>query len=144
MNTKQTVMKLSIYYLLFFYLNFSIAQETFTLNIEFTDIKSNNGSIFVGLYDNENNFLKQEIKGAIVKIVNKKASYVFEEIKKGEYAVSSFHDKNNNKKLDVNLIGIPTEPIAVSNNAKGFMGPPKYKDAKFKIIKDTYIEIIID
>jgi uncharacterized protein (DUF2141 family) len=28
-------------------------------------------------------------------------------------------------------LGIPKEDYAVSNNAKGFMSAPKYKDAKF-------------
>ena len=138
-------MKLFISFIFFFLgLNFSIAQETFSLNIEFTDIKSNNGSIFIGLHDHKSNFLKQEVKGAIVKVVNKKASCVFEGLLIGEYAISVFHDKNNNNKLDTNFMGIPKEPYAVSNNAKSFMGPPKYEDAKFKITKDTFIEIKID
>jgi len=39
------------------------------------------------------------------------------------------------------MMGIPSEDIACSNNAKGFMGPPKYKDAKFNINKDSKIDI---
>ena len=41
----------------------------------------------------------------------------------------------------MNFMGIPKEDIACSNNAKGFMGPPKYEDAKFTITKDLKIEI---
>ena len=40
---------------------------------------------------------------------------------------------NNNKKMDTNFFGIPKEPIGISNDATGFMGPPKYKNAKFKV-----------
>ena len=41
-----------------------------------------------------------------------------------------------------NMMGIPSEDYAASNNAKGFMGPPSYKDAKFTVDKDSKIEII--
>ena len=36
---------------------------------------------------------------------------------------------------------MPKEPVACSNNAKGFMGPPKYEDAKFTVTADTKINI---
>ena len=38
-------------------------------------------------------------------------------------------------------MGIPKEAYTASNDAKGFMGPPKYKDSKFKINKDSKIDI---
>ena len=31
------------------------------------------------------------------------------------------------------FFGIPKEAYGCSNNAKGFMGPPKYEDAKFML-----------
>mgnify|MGYP005997300017 FL=1 len=43
--------------------------------------------------------------------------------------------------MDTNFLGIPKEPIGMSNNAKGFMGPPKYKDAKFNVTKDVVLTI---
>ena len=42
-----------------------------------------------------------------------------------------------------NFLGIPKEPIGMSNDATGFMGAPKYKDAKFKVTKDTAITITV-
>jgi uncharacterized protein (DUF2141 family) len=50
----------------------------------------------------------------------------------GTYAISAFHDENNDKKVNSNFIGIPKEGIGVSNNAKGSFGPPKFDDAKFE------------
>ena len=44
--------------------------------------------------------------------------------------------------MDTNFLGIPKEPIACSNNAKGSFGPPKFKDAKFAIAEEeTHIKI---
>ncbi len=54
-------------------------------------------------------------------------------IASGEYAVVVFADVNGNGKLDSNFIGIPKEPVAVSRDAKGKFGPPKFADAAFKV-----------
>ncbi|WP_028889656.1 DUF2141 domain-containing protein [Tenacibaculum ovolyticum] len=121
----------------------SIAQEKHTITLEFEGIKSNKGSLFVALYNTEDTFLKKPLNGTIVKIVNKKAIVVLKDISAGVYAVSVFHDINDNKKMDTNFLGIPKEPTGMSNNAKGFMGPPKYKDAKFKVLKDIKLNINI-
>ena len=55
--------------------------------------------------------------------------------------MSSFYDKNGNGKLDTNFLGIPKEPTAMSNNAKGSFGPPKFKDAKFTLTANTTIQV---
>jgi uncharacterized protein (DUF2141 family) len=35
--------------------------------------------------------------------------------------------------MDTNLLGIPTEPIAFSNNAQGRMGPPHFDAVKLAV-----------
>ena len=56
---------------------------------------------------------------------------VFKDLPEGEYAFAVYHDANANGKMDKNLIGMPTEDFAFSNNAMGKMGPPDYASAKF-------------
>lgn len=107
-----------------------------TLTIDFEIAKYNEGKIYVALYNSSDTFLKQPLKGTIVTVKNGKALAIFEDLKLGDYAVSSFFDKNGNGKLDTNFLGIPKEPTAMSNNAKGSFGPPKYKDAKFKLVSN--------
>lgn len=51
----------------------------------------------------------------------------------GEYAVAVYADLNGNGELDSNFIGIPREPVGISNNAKGRFGPPKFADAAFRV-----------
>jgi uncharacterized protein (DUF2141 family) len=121
----------------------SSAQESYTITINFEGMKSDKGSLFVAVYDTKDSFLKKRFKGDITKIVDKKATIILKDIPPGEYAVSAFHDANDNKKMDTNFFGIPKEPIGVSNNATGFMGPPKYKDAKFTITKNITLSITI-
>jgi uncharacterized protein (DUF2141 family) len=57
----------------------------------------------------------------------------FEPVPAGTYAVACFHDENANGKCDTGFLGIPTEGTVVSNEAKGFMGPPSFKDARFSL-----------
>lgn len=55
----------------------------------------------------------------------------------GDYAVSAIHDENDNKKLDKSFIGMPTEGVAFSNNAKIAFGPPKFEKVRFHVDGET-------
>lgn len=55
----------------------------------------------------------------------------------GDYAVSAIHDENDNKKLDKSFIGMPTEGVAFSNNAKVSFGPPKFEKVRFHVEGET-------
>jgi len=116
-------------------------KETFNLTVNISGLNSSDGNLLVGIYNKKESFLKKPIKRAIVKVESKKALVLFRNLPKGIYAVSFVHDENDNKKMDTNFIGIPKEDYGCSNNAIGFMGPPKYKDAKFVLEKDKTIEI---
>jgi uncharacterized protein (DUF2141 family) len=45
--------------------------------------------------------------------------------------VASYHDENDNGKLDTNAFGLPTEGYGFSNDAQGTLGPPSYTQAAF-------------
>lgn len=122
----------------------SVAQEKQTITLEFSGMKSDKGDLYIALYNSEDSFLKKPLKGTIAKVIDKKATVVFKDIAIGTYAVSAFHDANDNKKMDTNFFGIPKEPIGISNDAKGFMGPPKYKNAKFEVLKNIKLSININ
>jgi len=106
-------------------------QHSITVNI--SNIDSVKGNLIIGLYDSESNFLKKNISGILKKITAHTATVTFNNIKAGPYAISLFHDENENKKLDTYLFGIPKEDYGCSNNARGRMGPPKWKDAVFMV-----------
>lgn len=121
----------------------TIAQDSFTLEVIVTNLDSNDGKVYIGVYNTEKHFLDKYYKSAIVTIKDKTCAYTFSDLPKGEYAISLFHDENDNNKMDKNFMGIPKEDYACSNNAKGFMGPPKWEDAKFSLKSNTtkYINI---
>lgn len=134
---------LAIIFIVSTFLSVSAQEETFILTIEISGMKSNKGSVLVALYKNKEDFLKKRFRGDMAKIKDQKAITVFKNLVPGIYAVSLFHDENNNQKMDTNFFGIPKEPYGTSNDAKGFMGPPKYEDAKFTITKNKTISIRI-
>lgn len=123
------------------FLSHSQEKETYTITVNISGMKADKGNAYVALYNKESSFLKEPFKGEIVKVTDKKAVAIFKNIEKGMYAISVFHDKNDNKKMDTNFMGIPKEPTGCSNGATGFMGPPKFKKAKFTITKDIVIPV---
>ncbi|MEL6192151.1 MAG: DUF2141 domain-containing protein [Bacteroidota bacterium] len=59
--------------------------------------------------------------------------YVEFDLPPGEYAISTYHDTNNNDKLDRHFYGKPKEPYGFSNNVTPRFGPPKYDACKFEL-----------
>ncbi len=53
------------------------------------------------------------------------------DLPRGTYAVTVYEDLNGNHKLDHNLIGIPREPVGVSNNPSTHFGPPHFDECSF-------------
>ncbi|VXC13799.1 conserved exported hypothetical protein [Flavobacterium sp. 9AF] len=118
--------------------------QTYSLEVNMSGFKNNKGKVKVGLYNSEKTFLKATFLSLDSSIKNNEAIVVFKNLEKGEYAVSIYHDENNNDEMDKNFMGIPKEDYASSNNAKGTFGPPKYTDAKFNLRDDLKINIAID
>jgi uncharacterized protein (DUF2141 family) len=118
-----------------------LSAQNVNLTVSISGLKNNTGAVKVGLYNSEGTFLKSTYKSITSEIKNNGATITFEGIPNGEYGISTYQDENSNGKLDRNIMGIPSEDVACSNNAKGFMGPPKYADAKFSINKDSKIVI---
>jgi uncharacterized protein (DUF2141 family) len=126
--------------ILVFISSFGFAQNA-NLTVSVSGLKNNTGSLIAELYNSKETFLKKSFKIVPSEIKSNTATVTFIGIPKGEYTVLVYHDENKNAKLDKYLIGMPKESVACSNNAKGFMGPPKYEDAKFTVTADTKINI---
>ncbi|PJZ58074.1 DUF2141 domain-containing protein [Leptospira barantonii] len=144
-NSKQKYSKriLNILFLLFIYSTFHFQTRPILaqtpagaapLTVQITGLHNNQGQVLISVYDQSEGFPKKHskaLRSERVKINNGATTIVFS-LPPGEYAVAVAHDENTNNELDTNLVGMPKEGVGVSNNVKGFMGPPKYDDAKFK------------
>jgi len=95
-------------------------------------VQSSNGKVIVGLYD-EATFMKTEpLVGLHGEIVDGRATVTFTDVAPGIYAITLFHDKNNNNQMDFEPNGMPKEMYGVSNNVMSY-GPPQWSDAKFEV-----------
>lgn len=108
-----------------------------TLSVVVEDIGSDEGMLRVGLYNSVDNWLEQVFKSKSSTIKNGKCEVTFENLPYGDYAVSVYHDENNNGKMDKYLGFYPKENYGCSNQAKAKYGPPEWKDAQFTINQES-------
>ena len=122
-------------------------KNTGELTIVVTGLENEDGEVLIAVSNSRENYESKDsaFVGVNIKIENKKAEYIFEELPFGEYAIKLFHDENMNGELDSNFLGIPTEDYGFSNNASGTFGPADYDDAKFLFEKtEMTMEISVD
>jgi uncharacterized protein (DUF2141 family) len=112
------------------------------LRVTTRTIRSNNGEILIGLYDNAAGFERAianaargltpdpgRLVGTTIRARRGAHSAVFAELPPGRYVVIVVHDENDNGRLDKNAIGMPTEGYGFSNDAHGFLGTSPSFDA---------------
>lgn len=108
----------------------TVKAETLTIVIE--DIRDASGTVQVQVLAGQAQF---EGGGAVAQLLEQAVegslTLTAEDLPPGEYAIRIMHDVNGNDELDANLVGMPTEPYAFSNNAKGMFGPATWEDARF-------------
>lgn len=110
-------------------------ENQITITILIKNLNSNDGSVVLDFRDGND----KQVKGFIGTIAGNQCFIKVEGLRPGKYAFRYFHDRNNNKKMDTNWIGIPTEGYGFSNNAKGKFGPPAFKDMIFEVTKDATV-----
>jgi uncharacterized protein (DUF2141 family) len=107
--------------------------QSVSLQVTVDNIKEQKGTIRIGLFTNENDFLKNASHGKVVKATGKLVTVIFENLPSGEYAVSVIHDENENEILDANILGIPKEGFGFGNNTMGMFGPPSWEKTKIRL-----------
>ena len=114
------------------------------LRIVATNVKSDQGKLYVWVYDKKDDWLSDRYRTqkSVTVAGNRTNDTVTLELllPAGEYALSIFQDVNDDGKLARNFIGLPKEPAGLSNNLRPRFGPPKYKDAKFDHTVGTLVE----
>jgi uncharacterized protein (DUF2141 family) len=113
------------------------AQAQSRLEVTVINVKDTTGTIRVGIFKDEDTFLKDAFVGKVIKAAKGDLTVVFENVPDGIYALSVIHDENKNGKIDSNMIGIPKEGFAFSNDAMGMFGPPSFEKSGFALKKEA-------
>ncbi|WP_371189341.1 DUF2141 domain-containing protein [Thalassotalea maritima] len=120
-----------------------------SLTVEVHGLTSDKGDLVINVYTSKKTWMEDKQRDIfhqhIVTLKNEVTDGVITtnlDLPEGEYGLHIFQDWDQNKEMDANWLGIPREPVATSNNAKGSMGPPRYKDAKFTLTSDGATQVV--
>ncbi len=114
------------------FVGFASIADAAEVTIAVQGIRNDQGQIMVAVCD-EKHFLGNECHNARAKAQSGAVVVTIADIAPGNYAVQVYHDENGNSQLDKNFLGIPTEAIGFSRDARGHMGPPKFADAEVPV-----------
>ena len=93
------------------------------------------GELLIAIYSSAESYPQSPYKTAMAK-ADSLTKTVLIDLPEGSYGISLFQDVNGNKTLDFNGY-IPSEKYGFSNNARGQMGLPAFKDAAFLLKSDS-------
>lgn len=114
--------------------------------IDITELETREGKILLSVYNSEDGFPGKEDKAFKNMFVEIGATSCRTQIElpAGTYAIAVVHDINDNNKADTNFLGIPKEPLGMSNYPE--MARPKFDKAKFNVKagETIYLEIPVD
>ena len=122
-------MKTTLFLVILLSFNVIIVFSQYTLTVEITGLRNNNGNVLYELFDAK----QKSLKVGTLDVTNKKCVIVLDNLKSANYGFNYIHDENKNKKLDTKMLFIPTEGFGYSNNADGTFGPPSFKKWTFEL-----------
>lgn len=115
-------------------------ESTPQLQISISNITEIEGTMYIAIYNNETDFMKKTFKELVLPISQNELITSIQ-VNQGKYAVSVFQDLNNNKILDKNKMGIPTEPYGISKHPNGIFAMPTFEDCAISVNEKTLCEI---
>jgi uncharacterized protein (DUF2141 family) len=113
------------------------------LEVTVAGLRNQDGQVMVAVYETEDGFpgdAARAYRKARSPLSGEPASFRFEQLPYGTYAVSVLHDENGNGVVDKNFLGMPKEGSGASNNPEPGFGPPAFGAASFAL-KDPLCKI---
>lgn len=106
-------------------------------NLQITGFDSDKGKAFVEVLDENGEVVSREVFTISNNLVEQRITIP----KVGKYGIKVFHDENNNKKLDTNLVGYPIEAWGASNNARPTFRAPTLEEILVEVKAKDLIKI---
>ncbi len=105
------------------------------LTIHVDEIRNDHGRVYVTLFNSASTWLdgKLSTQDDSVPAHPGQVSVTFHDVAPGRYAAVVFHDENGNTVMDYDLIGLPTEGFAFSNQARPFLSAPSFDRCAFEM-----------
>lgn len=114
-------------------INKAIEDSQKPLKLVITNLASKTAPVILSLYNMQNKFLDEKDVLKHLELVPNGETLVAEikDLQYGQFAIATYQDVNSDGKINQNLIGLPTEPYAFSNNYKPVIRAPRFSDCKF-------------
>jgi len=117
-----------------------------TLTVVVEGAQGRQGAVRVAMFRDAAGWLKPDAAiradiAALDSVSGTSVTFVYPDLPAGRYALSIFHDVNNDGKLGTNPAGIPIEPYGFSRDARGRFGPPAFDDAAIDVQGDQRVTI---
>jgi uncharacterized protein (DUF2141 family) len=107
-----------------------------TIRFVVSGLDSDEGHVLCALFDSERTWLTEDrLQTSRVGISGGRAVCRFDDVPPGVYAITAFHDENDDQRLDRGLLGIPREPYCMSRNARRAFAAPRFADASFQHLR---------
>nr|WP_010130695.1 DUF2141 domain-containing protein [Microbulbifer agarilyticus] len=126
----------------------SFAENTAAVKLTIANIQSQVGKLYISVYDSKDTFLgdtKVYAQETGLENLQDGQLEVLLTLPYGAFAISVHHDDNANGEMDRNFIGIPKEPVGLSNGHVPRFGPPKFSKAVIEISQpeqQTFIALV--
>lgn len=118
-----------------------------SLTVTVTGAADERGQIIACLWRDGSGFpdcnKRQPAQKKVVRISSQSTAIIFTDVTPGNYAISVGQDRNMDGKIGTNFLGMPNEPVGLSNNVRPRFGPPKFSAASFRMKGDASIKITI-
>jgi uncharacterized protein (DUF2141 family) len=114
-----------------------------TLKLRFQGLETPKGALMVALFD-EAGYAKGRtpVGAATAPVGGVAVETTLSGLAPGRYGLRVFHDVNGDGKMNTNPLGIPTEPVAFSNDAPMRFGPAKWADAAFEVRPGDNLHVV--
>jgi uncharacterized protein (DUF2141 family) len=105
------------------------------LRVAVTNIVEPKGEVLIAVYDSPETYTKNTQPRAALKLraAPPSVTAVFADLAPGRYAIATFQDLDGDGKLAANLLGIPSEPWGLSNDARAAFSRPGFQDVAIEL-----------
>jgi len=116
-----------------------------TITVDVLNLRAEQGWELCALYASAEGFpfdFARAVQHLRVPIQSGHASCVFSGVASGTYAISVVRDEDGTGLPVLDFLDLPKNGVGASNEARGFMGPPRFEDARF-VFKGSALRMAI-
>jgi len=120
-------------------------QHGLTLTARISGGTPNKGQVIISLFTSPANYLKTPVIKKTKPVDGSgEASVRFDHLVPATYSISVIYDEDADGELDTGFLGIPSELVGFSNNAKGRFGPPSFEKTAFNLAASKTVHVVLE